>query len=115
MKQLSRNNLRLQRKRRIRAKVKGTAEVPRLAVFKGLKHISVQAINDVASKTLFSVSNKEIKAKNDIGGAKKVGEAIAKKCLEKKISKAVFDRGGYKYHGKIKALADGAREAGLKF
>lgn len=115
MKQLSRNKLRLQRKRRIRAKVRGTDKVPRVAVFKSLRRISVQVIDDASGKTLFSVNNQEAGAKNDAVGAKKVGTAIAKKCLDKKISRAVFDRGGHKYHGKVKALADGAREAGLKF
>lgn len=115
MQQTNRNKLRLQRKRRIRAKVAGTAAMPRLAIFKSLKHVSVQAIDDASGQTLFSVSNRELKAKNDLAGAKKVGAAIAKKCLEKKISQVVFDRAGYKYHGKVKAVADGAREAGLKF
>lgn len=89
--------------------------MPRLAVFKSLKYLNAQIIDDAAGKTLFSVTSREMKTKNDMAGAKKVGEAIAKKCLEKKISKIVFDRSGYKYHGKVKSLADGAREGGLKF
>jgi len=115
MNTISRNKLRLQRKRRIRAKVSGTAAVPRLAVFKSLKGIQIQVINDEKGATLVSANSKEAKAKNTIEGAKKVGELAAKKCLDKKISQVVFDRAGYKYHGKVKAVADGAREGGLKF
>ena len=114
-KKLSRNKTRLQRKKRIRAKVKGTADVPRLAIFKSLKGIWTQVINDETGKTLVSASSKVAKAKDDLAGAKKVGIALAKKCLEKKIEKVVFDRAGYKYHGKVKSLAEGAREGGLKF
>ena len=115
MKIISRNKLRLQRKKRIRAKVSGTAKVPRLCVFRSLKGIYAQAINDEKGVIIVSSKIKDAKAKNDIEGAKKVGLDIAKKCLEKKIAQVVFDRSGYKYHGKIKALADGAREGGLKF
>lgn len=109
------NKLRLQRKRRIRAKVNGTAAIPRLAIFRSLKSISVQVIDDVKGSTLVCARLEETKAKNDIEGAKKVGALAAKKCLEKKIQSIVFDRAGYKYHGKVKAVADGAREGGLKF
>jgi large subunit ribosomal protein L18 len=115
MKKLSRNQSRLQRKKRIRAKIKGTAEVPRLSVFKSLKGIWAQVVDDETGKTLVSASAKVLKAKNDLAGAKKVGASLAKKCLENKIEKIVFDRAGYRYHGKIKALAEGAREGGLKF
>jgi large subunit ribosomal protein L18 len=112
----SRNKLRLHRKKRIRAKIQGTSKMPRLSVFKSLKGISAQVINDAKGNTLVFGSLKEIKkAKNDLEGAKNVGTLIAKKCLEKKISEVVYDRSGYKYHGKIKALAEGAREGGLKF
>ncbi|HRY82651.1 MAG TPA: 50S ribosomal protein L18 [Candidatus Moranbacteria bacterium] len=112
----SRNNLRLHRKRRVRAKVKGEAKRPRLSVFKSLKGISAQVIDDTKGKTLVFASLKEIKkAKNNLEGAKSVGELVAKKCLEKKINEVVYDRSGYKYHGKIKALAEGARTGGLKF
>jgi len=112
----SRNNARLHRKKRIKAKIKGDAKRPRLAVFKSLTGISAQVIDDEKSTTIVSAYLKEIKqAKNDIEGAKNVGILIAKKCLEKKISEIVYDRSGYKYHGKIKALAQGAREGGLKF
>lgn len=108
-------NLRLHRKKRIRAKIKGTNETPRLCVFKSLTNIYCQIINDEEGKTLIAANSKESKLENNIAGAKGVGKLIAEKCLNKKISKVVFDRGGYKYHGKVKALAEGAREGGLKF
>lgn len=107
---------RIQRKRRVRAKVSGTIERPRLAVFKSLKSIYAQVIDDIAGKTLASAKLSEIaKAGNTIEGAKEVGKLIAKKCKEVKIENVVFDRAGYQYHGKVKALADGAREGGLQF
>lgn len=112
---ISRNKLRLRRKKRVSAKIKGTAEKPRLAVFRSLHGMYAQAINDDKGATLVSASTKEAKTKNNIEGANKIGKLIAKKCLDKKIMKVVFDRAGYKYHGKVKALADGAREGGLKF
>jgi large subunit ribosomal protein L18 len=115
MNTISRNKLRLQRKRRIRAKISGTAVVPRMTIFKSLKGIQIQIINDEKGITLVCANLKEMKAKNTIEGAKKVGELAAKKCLDKKISQVVFDRAGYKYHGKVKAVADGARVGGLKF
>jgi large subunit ribosomal protein L18 len=111
----SKNELRLHRKKRIRAKVFGTAKRPRLSVFRSLKGIYAQVIDDAKGNTLISANVTETKKKNDIVGAKEVGKLVAKKCLEKKITEVVFDRSGYKYHGKIKALADGAREGGLKF
>lgn len=113
----SRNNLRLHRKRRIRAKIKGTEKRPRVSVFKSLKGISAQVVDDEKSTTIASAYSREIKqaGKNNIESAKKVGVLIANKCIEKKIKEVVFDRSGYKYHGKIKALADGVREGGLKF
>ncbi len=111
---ISRNNLRVHRKRRVRAKIKGNAQRPRLAVFKSLTDIKVQIIDDVKGSTLVAVNLKEAKAKNNLVGAKEMGVLLAKKCLAKKITQVVFDRAGYKYHGKIKALADGAREKGLK-
>jgi large subunit ribosomal protein L18 len=112
---ISRNKLRLKRKKRVRAKVFGTAKRPRLAIFKSLRSIYAQVIDDQKGKTLTSAKLSEIKkAKNDSTGARQVGELIAKKCKEAKISEAVFDRGGYKYHGKVKALAEGARKGGIK-
>lgn len=116
MTKLSRNKLRLHRKKRIEAKIRGAAKRPRLCVFRSLKSIYAQIIDDENGKTLVSAGLREIKkAKNDIAGAKEIGKLIAKKCLDKKISEIVFDRSGYKYHGKVKAIADGAREGGLKF
>jgi large subunit ribosomal protein L18 len=112
---ISRNKLRLHRKKRIRAKVMGTAKKPRLSMFKSLKGVLAQAIDDEKGKTLVFASLKEVKAKNDVVGAKELGKLIAKKCLAKKIDSVVFDRSGYKYHGKVRALAEGARENGLKF
>jgi large subunit ribosomal protein L18 len=112
----SKNNSRLKRKKRVRAKISGSISRPRLAVFKSLTSLYVQVIDDKNGKTLVSARTKDIKAgKNTIIGAKELGILIAKKCLEAKIETIVFDRGGYKYHGKIKAIAEGAREGGLKF
>jgi large subunit ribosomal protein L18 len=115
MKKLSRNQKRLHRKRRIRAKISGTSDTPRLAVFRSLRNISVQVIDDVSGKTLISASLIDVKEKNTAAGAKGVGKIVAEKCKVAKIEKVVFDRAGYKYHGKVKAVAEGAREAGLKF
>ncbi|MBI5048214.1 MAG: 50S ribosomal protein L18 [Deltaproteobacteria bacterium] len=111
----------LKRKRRIRRKIKGTSERPRFNVYRSNNHIYVQLIEDITGKTLVAVStiSKDIKNKvKDIKkaeAAKKVGEFIAKKAISQGIDKVVFDRGGFLYHGRIKAVADGAREAGLKF
>jgi large subunit ribosomal protein L18 len=115
MTKISRNKLRLLRKKRIRAKVFGTSKRPRMAVFKSLKKISVQLIDDSKNKTLAYADNKIAKSRNDVLGAKEVGKNIAKKGNEKKIKEVVFDRAGYKYHGKVKSLAEGAREGGLIF
>lgn len=109
---------RYRRHRRVRAKVKGTKECPRLSVFRSNQHISVQLINDDKKETLVSFGDFEIKKKKGLTKvqlAKEVGRLIAKEALEKKIKKVVFDRGGYKYHGRVKAVAEGAREGGLKF
>ena len=106
------------RHRSLRKRIEGTAERPRLAVFRSLRHIYVQVIDDLQNKTLVGTSDLALEAADDEdkkATAKKVGAAIAKKCLEKGIDKVVFDRAGFKYHGRISALADGAREAGLKF
>lgn len=117
----SRAEARVKRHYRIRNKISGTAQQPRLAVFRSNQHMYAQIIDDTAGKTLAAASTLEsdIKSKleftSTIEGAKAVGEAIAKKALEKGIDEVVFDRGGYVYHGKIQALADAAREAGLKF
>jgi len=109
------------RKKRIRKKVQGTSARPRLSVFRSAAHIYAQIIDDEEHKTLLAVSSlsKEIREGVDEGAksilAKKVGTLVARKCLEKDIKKVVFDRNGFIYHGRIKALADAAREAGLEF
>jgi large subunit ribosomal protein L18 len=102
----------------IRAKVSGTAERPRLSVFRSNKAIYAQLIDDLAGNTLASVSSVELKSEiegNTVETAKKVGQRLAEKALAKNIDTIVFDRNGYLYHGKVKALADAAREGGLKF
>jgi large subunit ribosomal protein L18 len=108
---------RLKRHRRVRAKIKGTAKVPRLCVFRSNKHIYAQLVDDDKGKVLLSAKDSEIKKlpKGKIVLAKEVGKLIAQKAIEKKYKKIVFDRAGYKYHGRVKALAEGAREGGLKF
>ncbi len=104
------------RHKRVRAKIIGTKEIPRLCVFRSNKHIYAQLIDDEKGKTLVSVKDVEIKKKNKKTElAFEVGKLIAKKAIEKKIEKIVFDRAGYQYHGRVKSLADGAREGGLKF
>jgi large subunit ribosomal protein L18 len=107
-------------KMRIRKKISGTADIPRLAVYRSNKQIYVQVVDDLNKITLVSASSKEkeIAAKAGIKKteqAKLVGKLLASKCKEKGIEKAVFDRSGYKYHGRVKSLADAAREGGLKF
>ncbi len=106
---------RIRRHNRIRAKVKGTNEMPRLNVFKSNRAIYVQIIDDGAGLTLVSSSTDKMKGKTLSERANQVGLDLAKKAIAKKIEKVVFDRGGYIYIGKIKALAEGAREGGLKF
>ena len=104
------------RKNRIRAKIKGSKNCLRLSVFRSNTGMYVQLINDDNGKTVVSVHNKEIKEKgNKIEISFKLGKLLAKKAVSKKIEKVVFDRGGCKYHGRVKAIADGARESGLKF
>ena len=109
------------RARRVRSRTHGTSERPRLSVFRSSKHIYAQVIDDDAGKTLAAVSSlaetvaKETAESTKTETAKKVGAAIAKLCLEKNIKKVVFDRGGYLYHGRVSALADAARQAGLEF
>lgn len=108
---------RQRRHKSIRAKIKGTAKVPRLFVFRSNKHIYGQLIDDEKGKTLLTVKDLEIKkaSKGKIAIAKEVGKLLAEKAVANKYKKVVFDRGGYKYHGRVKALAEGAREKGLKF
>lgn len=116
-----RRQARLKRKTRVRTKVRGTSERPRLSVFRSAKHISAQIIDDVNNTTLvFASTNVKdvsdgLKYTGNVEAAKVVGEVVAKKALEKNIKQVVFDRNGFLYHGRIKALADAAREAGLSF
>jgi large subunit ribosomal protein L18 len=124
---LKKQEKRYRRHKRIRAKIAGTSKRPRLCIFRSAKHIYLQLIDDEKGKTLVAASDRELKrqktpkqsklatrqAKTDT--AKGVGMLLAKKALEKKIEKVVFDRGGYQYQGRVKAAAEGAREGGLKF
>ena len=103
------------RHKRIRATISGTLERPRLSVFKSHKYISAQLIDDVAGKTVAAFTSRDAKSKTPAEKAKEVGVELAKKAKALKIEKVVFDRGGYLYTGKIKAIADGAREGGLIF
>jgi large subunit ribosomal protein L18 len=109
------------RKARIRKKISGTQERPRLTVYKSLKHMYAQIVDDVAGKTLVSVSTgskalkDEVKEDDKTAAAKKVGQAVAKAALEKGVTRVVFDRNGFDYHGRVAAVAQAAREAGLEF
>lgn len=112
------NKARLRRHKRVRGKISGTAERPRLSVFRSENNIYAQIIDDVAGVTLAAASTVEKGFEGNGGNieaAKKVGAAIAERALKKGIEDVVFDRGGYIYHGRVKALAEGAREGGLKF
>lgn len=117
LKKNSKNEERLRRHARVRTKLSGTPECPRLNVFRSNANIHAQIIDDVNGKTLCAVSSVSMKLENggNIEAAKKVGAEIAKLAQAAKIEKVVFDRGGYVYHGRVKALAEAAREAGLKF
>jgi len=112
---------RMKRKRRVRGRIQGTEQRPRLNVFRSLKHIYAQVIVDSTGNTLVSASTLSpeirgiLRSTGNVEAAKKVGELIAKKCLERGIQKVVFDRNGYRYHGRVKALAEAARAAGLSF
>lgn len=113
---------RYRRHKRVRAKIMGTSTVPRLCVFRSTKHIYSQLIDDEEGKTLVAASDGELKKSKTktkevkkVAVSYKVGKLIAEKALEKKIKNVIFDRGGYAYHGRVKALAEGAREGGLKF
>ncbi len=116
---MKKNQLKLQKRTRrhvrIRARISGKADMPRLSVYKSNKHISAQLIDDVNSVTIASVHSREVKGKNMMEKSAKVGEAIAEKAKAKKVTAVVFDRGGFIYTGNVKALADGARKGGLKF
>jgi len=115
--QTKRNETRQRVHARIRAKMSGTAERPRLNVYRSLNHIYAQVIDDQQGVTLVSASTMALKLKTggNVAAAKEIGKAVAERAIEKGVKKVVFDRGGYLYHGRIKALADAAREAGLEF
>lgn len=108
-------NRRIKIKYRVRSKITGTAQRPRLCVFRSNKQIYVQVINDEAGKTLVAASSLGLEAANKSEQAVKVGEAIAQKAIEAGITTVVFDRNGYLYHGRVKEVAEGARKGGLKF
>ena len=111
---------RKRRHARVRKRVLGTAERPRLNVFRSARHIYAQAIDDeegctlVAASTVESIIREQVQGLRKVEQAERVGEALAKRALERGVTQVVFDRGGYKYHGRVKALADAARQAGLK-
>jgi len=118
IRKISKDEIRLRIHTRIRNKMKGTAERPRLAVFRSVAHIYAQVIDDTKGSSLVSAGSTDKAQKitgGNVAGAKAVGKLIAQRAKEKGVSKVVFDRGGYLYHGRIKALADAAREAGLEF
>ncbi|MCC7195271.1 MAG: 50S ribosomal protein L18 [Gemmatimonadaceae bacterium] len=110
----TRAGLRQRRHHRVRAKVTGTADRPRLVVFRSEKHIYAQLVDDAARRTLFSVTDNGLAGKKAEKSAA-VGKLVAEKAKAAGISKVVFDRAGYRYHGRVKAVADGAREGGLEF
>jgi len=112
---------RLRRHRRVRKRLSGTPDRPRLAVFRSLRHIYAQVIDDAAGRTLASASTMEPEVRGKVGGTSKreqaqvVGRVVARRAQDVGIGAVVFDRGGFRYHGRVKALADGAREGGLEF
>jgi large subunit ribosomal protein L18 len=118
---LERAEKRETRRHRVRRKIRGSNERPRLSVYRSLHHIYAQVVSDESGQTLATASTAtpglraELKSKRNVAAAKAVGKAVAQRCLEKGISEVVFDRNGFLYHGRVKALADAAREAGLKF
>ena len=117
----AREEARRRRQRRVRAHVSGTADRPRLNVYRSLVHIYAQVIDDASGTTLVSASTNDTELRSQMAGKKKaeqaklVGQAVAKRALAKGLTKVTFDRGGYRYHGRVKALAEGAREGGLEF
>ncbi len=116
LKQFDRKSARARRHRRVRVKVSGTAQKPRLSVFRSLNHVYAQLIDDTTGRTIAAASTLGLKAgKKDLEAASAVGKAIADKAKQAGIATAVFDRGGFLYHGRVKALADSARESGLAF
>jgi large subunit ribosomal protein L18 len=121
MAKMSSREARERRHRRVRAKLSGTAERPRLAVFRSLEHVYAQIIDDIAGNTLVAASTLDAEVKDKIGGKTKseeatiVGQVVAERAKAKGIGAVIFDRGGFQYHGRVKALADGARAGGLQF
>jgi large subunit ribosomal protein L18 len=116
LKQFDRKGARARRHRRVRVRVDGTAKRPRLSVYRSLHHVYAQLIDDGAGRTLAAASTVDLKTgRNDLAAAQAVGRAIAGRAKEAGVKAVVFDRGGFLYHGRIKALADAAREAGLEF
>ena len=113
--QTKRNEIRKRIHARIRRKLAGTAERPRLNVYRSVNHIYAQVIDDAAGVKIASASTIKAKTGGNVAAAKEIGKTIAELAKEKGVTKVVFDRGGYLYHGRIKALADAAREAGLEF
>ena len=113
--QTKRNAIRQRIHQRIRRKLAGTAERPRLNVYRSLNHIYAQVIDDQKGETLVSASSIKLKTGGNVASAKEIGKAVAELAVKKGIKKVVFDRGGYLYHGRVKALADAARAAGLEF
>ena len=113
----SKNQIRLRIHRRIRRRVKGTGARPRLAVFRSVKHIYAQVIDDAKGHTVVAASSTEKSGGNggNVAGAKAIGKLVAERAKDKGIKAVVFDRGGYQYHGRVKALAEAARQAGLEF
>jgi large subunit ribosomal protein L18 len=115
------DRIRTKRKKRVRGKISGSAARPRLAVFRSARHIYVQAIDDTSGKTLADASTMSTEIRESLGvskkieAAKQVGKLVARRLLDKGIAEAVFDRGRFLYHGRVKALAEAARESGLKF
>ena len=119
IRQISRNDLRTRVHLRIRKRLRGSPERPRLSVYRSVKHIYAQVVDDQTGRTLVSASSNEksgtVKAGGNVAGAKAIGKLVAERARQAGIKKVVFDRGGYLYHGRVKALADAAREGGLEF
>ncbi|HLH75617.1 MAG TPA: 50S ribosomal protein L18 [Candidatus Binataceae bacterium] len=118
---ISRVEKRMARRRRVRKQVRGTDALPRLSIYRSLHHIYAQVVSDESGRTMAAISTavpavrEQLKSTRDIKAAQSVGRAIAARCLEMGLAQVVFDRNGFLYHGRVKALADAAREAGLKF
>lgn len=119
IRKIPRNESRVHIHRRIRQKVQGTSERPRLCIYRSLNHIYAQMIDDIEGRTLVAASSlgkgSRVSGGNNVAAAKEVGQLLAERAKDKGISRAVFDRGGYLYHGRVKALAEAARAAGLEF